>query len=185
MNGLLNIFPTVDALALGAAGTIATTLNEAVHSRARAMIALSGGTTPRQVYGLLASDGLRPSVPWESVHVFWGDERCVPPEHPDSNFRMASEALLRYVGIPGAHIHRIRGELNPDQAALTYEEDLRREFRTGPGEAPRFDLVLLGLGDDGHTASLFPGTTALTEQQKLVTAVHIDKWGTYRVTMTF
>ena len=185
MNGRLILYPSAEALARAEADTIALLLNEAIHARSHAMIALSGGTTPRRVYELLASEPLRSAVRWESVHVFWGDERCVPPEHPDSNYRMANEALLRHVTIPDGNVHRIQGELKPDEAAPAYEEDLRRTFRLGPDDVPRFDLVLLGLGDDGHTASLFPGGSSLKERQRLVTTAYVERLGAYRVTLTY
>jgi len=116
------------------------------------------------------------------VHVFWGDERCVPPEHPESNYRLAREALLDHVPLPLANIHRIHTEREPAQAAADYERTLRRFF--GPGNAPRFDLVLLGLGTDGHTASLFPGTPAVQEHERWVVAHYVPSLAAWRVTLT-
>ncbi len=184
MNGQLSVFPTPDDLTRGSAGQIASVLSEAVSSRACAMMALSGGMTPRGVYAALASHSSQPIVPWMDVHVFWGDERCVLPDHLDSNFRMANEALLQHVPIPSTSIHRIQGEIEPVQAAIAYEKELRQTFRVGPAAVPRFDLVLLGLGSDGHIASLFPGTPALNEHQRLVTEVFVQKLNAFRVTLT-
>ena len=185
MNGRLNISPTPEALAQAAAQEVSVQLCEAVDTHGRAVMALSGGMTPRSVYELLASDVFRARVPWESVHVFWGDERCVPPEHPDSNFKMANDALLRHVDIPASHIHRIHGESKPEHASLAYEEEIRRMFNVDRNTIPVFDLILLGLGDDGHTASLFPGTSALSERERLVTGVFVQSKKTYRVTLTY
>ena len=149
-------------------------------------VALSGGSTPKGLYGLLATDPtLRAQVPWDKTHVFWGDERHVPPADADSNYRMAHEAMLSKVPIPPAHVHRIKSE-NPDarQAAEDYEQTLRSSFHSPGGEPPRFDLVFLGLGPEGHTASLFPGTKALHEEKRLVVSNWVGKFYAERVTMT-
>jgi 6-phosphogluconolactonase len=122
---------------------------------------------------------------WDKVHLFWGDERHVPPEHQDSNYRMVKETLLSQIPIPPEHIHRIRGEFsNASEAADHYERELQGHFHLQAGEKPRFDMVLLGMGPDGHTASLFPGTTAVSETTRLVTAPWVEKFGTYRITLT-
>ncbi|HWE61120.1 MAG TPA: 6-phosphogluconolactonase, partial [Chloroflexota bacterium] len=148
-------------------------------------IALSGGSTPRTLYELLATPEIAAEAPWEHMQIFWGDERHVPPDHPESNYRMAREALLDHVPIPQQNIHRIPAELpNPETVAVAYEDTLRRAFRLDPGERPRFDLILLGLGDDGHTASLFPHSPALHEQQRLVVANPVPKLATTRITLT-
>lgn len=185
MTGEIEIYTTPDDLARGAAGRIASLLAESVHARKRAMIALSGGGTPGHVYRALASDSLRPGVPWESVHVFWGDERCVLPDHPESNFRMANESLLSRIKIPADNVHRILGEKNPQDAARHYDEELWRTFLVDGLELPKFDVMLLGLGDDGHTASLFPGTPATEEQRRLAIAVRLKGQETARITLTF
>jgi 6-phosphogluconolactonase len=122
-------------------------------------VALAGGSTPRRLYETLAAAPFREQVPWERVHVFWGDERAVPPEHPGSNYRMARETLLAHVPLPPHNVHRVRGELEPGDAARAYADELRAFFGA---RWPAFDLVLLGMGDDGHTASLFPGSAMLT-----------------------
>jgi 6-phosphogluconolactonase len=143
-------------------------------------VALAGGSTPRRLYEMLAQQPFTDQVPWPQVHVFWGDERCVPPDHADSNYRMAREAFLDRVSIPAENVHRIRGELDPQQAAARYAAEL--ESILGPGG--RLDLVLLGMGSDGHTASLFSGSAALAERERRVVAAHVAKLGSWRVTLT-
>jgi 5-dehydro-2-deoxygluconokinase len=159
---------------------------DATAARGRFSLALSGGSTPRPLYTLLATPVYASRIDWSRVHVFWGDERCVPPDHPDSNFRMTREALLEHVPIPWANVHRIHGEDEPEAAARAYEQTVRAHFGVAQGPpAQSFDLVLLGMGTDGHTASLFPGTPALHEQQRWVRANHVtaprDMW---RITLT-
>jgi 6-phosphogluconolactonase len=155
----------------------------AVGDRGRFSVALSGGNTPRGVYSLLAEE--HKELPWDKVHIFFGDERHVPPDDPDSNFRMASESLLTRVPIPEKNIHRILAEMDAIPAAQNYEAQLREFFHLATSEWPRFDLVLLGLGDDGHTASLFPGTAALNESSRTVAANWVEKLQTFRITLTF
>ena len=177
----------VDDLARAAAEDFLRTVDESIAARGRFTVALSGGSTPRALYRLLASgdEPYHRLIPWDSVHFFWGDERHVPPDHPDSNYRMAREALLDHVPVPAVNVHRIRGEA-PDAAvaAAAYEEELRGFFQPAPGEAPRFDLVLLGLGPEGHTASLFPGSPALHETGRWVAAPWVEAHHTFRVTLT-
>jgi len=144
------------------------------------VVALSGGSTPRATYTLLASDEFAARVDWPRVHVLWGDERCVPPDHPESNYRMARETLLDKIPIPAENVYRIRGELPPDQAATAYQAELEAIL----GTIGRFDLILLGMGEDGHTASLFPGTAAIHEQTRWVVAHYVDKLSAWRVTLT-
>ena len=143
---------------------------QAIAAHGRFVVALAGGSTPRATYSLLASSEFAAQVDWLRVHVLWGDERCVPPNHRDSNYRLAREALLNRVPIPNANVHRIRGELPPAQAAATYESELE----TTLGADGRFDLILLGLGTDGHTASLFPGTPALEERTRWVVENYVE-----------
>lgn len=174
------------ALYSQAAAEFARLAAEAVAKRGRFSVALSGGTTPQGLYAALVADArLRQSVPWEHTHVFWGDERQVSPEHPDSNYRMAREVLLSKVPLPEVNVHRIQGEL-PDasEAAHRYEGDMRAALGLTATELPRFDLVLLGLGADGHTASLFPGTDALLEQHRAATANWVDTLRAWRITLT-
>jgi 6-phosphogluconolactonase len=168
------------AAARAAAEEVVRAAVRAVAERGRCAIALAGGSTPRRLYELLATDPLREQVPWGSVHAFFGDERHVPPDHPDSNARMAREALLERV--PVASVHRVRGELpDAEAAAEAYERDLAAFFG---GSGPRFDLVLLGLGDDGHTASLSPGSAALEERGRAVAAPWVPRLAAHRITLT-
>jgi 6-phosphogluconolactonase len=151
----------------------------------RFTVALAGGETPGYLYALLASSQYAPQVPWERVHVFWGDERHVPPDDPASNYRMAYDALLSRVPIPPENVHRMRAELPAaHEAARTYEDDLRGFFGLQPSALPRFDLVLLGMGADGHTASLFPRTDILHDREHLVAAPWVDTLQAYRLTLT-
>jgi 6-phosphogluconolactonase len=143
-------------------------------------VALSGGETPRAAYQLLGDDPLRQELSWSDVFIYFGDERCVPPDDEQSNYRMAQRAFLDAVGIPAANVHRIRGEADPGHAANEYASILRADL----GNAPQLDLVLLGLGPDGHTASLFPGTPPDTDDDALVRAVYARSQMMWRVTMT-
>jgi 6-phosphogluconolactonase len=148
-------------------------------------VALSGGSTPKTLYSLLADEPWRSELPWPRMHFFWSDERHVPPNHPDSNYGMADKALLSKVPVPPENIHRIRGEeSDPATAAAAYEQELQNSFHLNPGELPKFDLVLLGLGTDGHTASLFPDTAALHERDRLVVANWVEKLNAWRLTLT-
>lgn len=148
-------------------------------------VALSGGSTPKRLFRLLADAPYRDRVPWNRALIFWGDERTVPPDHPDSNYGAAFELLLSRVPVPEDNVHRIKGEMDdPTAAALTYEAELRDAFRLAEGEFPRFDLIFLGMGADGHTASLFPGTRALVERRRLAVASWVEKFATHRVTLT-
>ncbi len=158
--------------------------NERSATAGRFVVALSGGSTPRALYSLLADAEFQSQVPWHRVHFFWGDERCVPPEHPDSDYRMAFETLLSKAPVPEKNIHRIEGEEKPEIAAAKYEKAIRDFFQLADSELPRFDLILLGLGDDGHTASLFPGSEALQETRRLAVATYVEKLKSHRVTLT-
>jgi 6-phosphogluconolactonase len=157
----------------------------AIASRGRFLLTLSGGSTPQPVYELLATAPFATRIEWPRVHVFWGDERCVPPDHRDSNYRMAREALLDHVPLPPAHVHRIRGEDEPARAATDYEQ-LLHQLLGSQEVSPEhsFDLVLLGMGADGHTASLFPGSAAAAETQRWVVASPGPQPESWRVTLT-
>ena len=176
------------ALAHAAAGEIVRVARRAVAERGRFTVALSGGSTPRRLYGLLSDvkAPFREQIIWERSHVFFGDERHVPPDHPESNYRMAHEALLAHV--PAASVHRMHGEeRDPTCAAAAYEAELRRFFDVGDRGAapPRLDLVLLGFGPDGHTASLFPGSEALEERRRWAVAVFVERLRAHRLSLTF
>lgn len=168
-----------------AAEEVVHATKEAVEARGRFTIALSGGSTPKSMFNLLATNA-RTSLPWDRMFFFWGDERHVAPTDVDSNYRMANEAMLSKVPVPAGNVFRIPTE-NPDAAAAAeaYEQTLRKFFALEPGAFPRFDLILLGLGPDGHTASLFPGTAALQEKSRLVVANWVEKLKTSRLSFTF
>jgi 6-phosphogluconolactonase len=177
----IRVLPDPQALAEAAARHVVERAQAAIRERGRFSIALSGGSTPRDLHLRLAGPPLRNQIDWARVHVFFGDERCVPPDDARSNFRMADETLLSKVPIPPAQIHRVRGELPPEEAAADYERQLREFFGDEP---PRLDLVLLGMGDNGHTASLFPGLTAVREQQRWVVAEYVAEVSMWRITLT-
>jgi 6-phosphogluconolactonase len=185
MSPSVEVLPTTDDLVRAAAERIVSVVGESVKRNGRSMIALSGGSTPRNVYKLLGSEEFSARVPWNALHLFWSDERCVAPEHADSNYKMVKEALLDVIDIPPANVHRIRGERIPTEAARAYEQGMKHLFGSQDTSVPDFDLVLLGLGEDGHTASLFPGTTALQEKDRLVTDLYVDKLHRHRITMTY
>ena len=174
------------AVARSGAELFVAASKKAVAERGRFVVALSGGKTPAAMYDLLASDArLRADVPWPQCYFFFGDERHVPPDHPDSNYRMANEALLSRLSLNPSQVFRVKAELeNADRAAFEYEEEIRGFFRLTPDQIPRFDLLMLGLGPDGHTASLFPGTRALQERVRLVTANWVGQFNAYRITLT-
>jgi 6-phosphogluconolactonase len=182
MGPKIKIVPDAVTLAHEAAQEFHRLTEAAVQARGRFSVALSGGNTPRSVYSLLASE--HKQLPWDRVHIFFGDERHVPPDHPDSNFRMASESLLSKVPIPAKNIHRIHAELDAEAAAAEYDQQLVNFFHLGNQDWPRFDLIFLGIGEDGHTASLFPGSQALTATLRRVTANWVEKFQTFRITLT-
>jgi 6-phosphogluconolactonase len=154
---------------------------EAAAQRGVFTVALAGGATPEALYRLLALPEYRDQTDWGRTHIYFGDERCVPPEDPRSNYRMAYEALLGRVPLAASHVHRMQGELPGARAARVYEELLRRSFELSPGDRPRLDLVILGLGADGHTASLFPGMPALDEAESLAVFTHVPDYVNPRV----
>lgn len=165
---------------------IFTTLaSESIAARGQFTIALSGGSTPKGMYNLLASDSYRDKIDWNKVHLFWGDERSVAPDHDQSNYRMANEAMVSKIAIPAENVHRMHAEsADIEAAAKDYENVLKQVFKLADGEQPRFDLILLGMGDDGHTASLFPGTKALAEKERTVVVNWVEKFKTNRMTFT-
>src|SRR5579862_4507932 len=180
----IRILSTPQELFAAAAEEVVKATNEAVAARGRFTIALSGGSTPKSLYNLLATNA-RATLPWDRMFFFWGDERHVPPDDPDSNYRMADEAMLSKVPVPPGNIFRLQAE-NPDAdgVAAAYEQTLRKFFQLEAGGVPRFDLILLGMGPDGHTASLFPGTAGLKERSRLVIANWVEKLKTHRLSLT-
>jgi 6-phosphogluconolactonase len=162
-------------------------IGEAVAGRGRARIAISGGSTPKTAFQLLAdpNEPWRNRMPWDRLDIYWVDERAVPPDNAESNYRMTREALLDHVPLRPEQIHRMEGELDPEVAAARYESELRNSFRLEGAQSPRFDLVELGMGTDGHTASLFPHTEAIHEVSRLVTANHVPQKDSWRITLTW
>jgi len=180
----IHILNTPAELFRAAAEQFAALAKAAIEARGRFSVALSGGSTPRSLYALLASGSI-PAVPWDKIYFFFGDERDVPPDDPESNFRMASEALLSKAPIPPGNIFRVHTEIkDAPAAALEYEQTTRAFFGLKPGEFPRFDLIFLDMGPDGHTASLFPDTAGLRETKRLVIANWVEKFHSYRISLT-
>lgn len=180
---VIRVFKTSDDLSREAAAQFSGAAREAVQARGMFTAALSGGHTPKRLYELLAAPEFSSPLSWDRIHLFQVDERCVPPDDSQSNYRMIREALLSH--LPVNHFHRMEAERpDRDAAAATYEEDLRGTLGTPAGEWPRLDLVLLGMGDDGHTASLFPGSAALNERRRAVCPNWVEKLGMWRITLT-
>jgi len=181
------VVPDPTALARRAAQYFVEMAGEAVAAHGRARIAISGGSTPKAAFQLLADPNQpwRSRMPWDSIDLYWVDERTVPPDHAESNYRMTREALLDHVPLKPEQIHRMEGELAPEAAAARYESELRAGFRIEGAESPRFDLISLGMGPDGHTASLFPHTQAIHEMSRLVTANQVPQMNTWRITLTW
>ncbi|MEO8608666.1 MAG: 6-phosphogluconolactonase [Chloroflexota bacterium] len=177
----VQIYPDASSLSIAAAERIVGLADEAIKDHGGFSIALSGGSTPKAIYELLAAPNYIERIDWSNVHVFWGDERCVPPDDVESSYHMARETLLDHVPIPSANIRRIQGEIPPDEAATKYERLLHHFFGN---LSPRFDVILLGMGDDGHTASLFPGTKALSEEKRWVIENYVEAKQMWRVTLT-
>ncbi len=182
--------PDLDVLAHEAARHFLTLAKTAIESSGRFTVALSGGNTPRALHNVLATEPYAGQIVWDKVFIFFGDERCVPPDHADSNYKMAQDTLLSKVPIPAQNVFRMHGEDDPAAAAEAYAADLQAFFGLAqaggpsPENFPRLDLIFLGMGPDGHTASLFPGTAALQERSKPVTANYVPKLDTHRLTLT-
>ncbi len=176
-----------EALSLATAGWITSAVEQSISARGIARIAISGGNTPKGTFALLADPAqeFRQRIDWHRLMLFWVDDRCVPPSDPDSNYHMTRETLLLKVPLPEANVVRIEGELDPEEAAARYESALRDRFRLEGAELPRFDLILLGLGDNGHTASLFPHSEALDSMMRLAVAAHVEAKNPWRVTLTW
>lgn len=175
----IKVLPTPDAVAQEAAERFVMHARIAIEQSGRFAVALSGGSTPKALHKLLAAKPLREQVDWTRVEIFFGDERCVPPDHADSNYRMARETLLSLVPIPGDNVYRMHGEADPNAAAKEYGEMLKEKFGDGG-----LDLIYLGMGPDGHTASLFPHTAALAESKHRCVANHVEKLNAWRITMS-
>ncbi len=178
----VRMFQDLEEMSRVAAELFAMLSKKSIASRGRFVVALSGGSTPHRLYSLLGSPWYRNNIDWPRVYIFWTDERCVPKDHPESNYRFAHEAFLSRVPLPAQNIYRIRGEDEPGKAAEAYEDELRNFFG-GPG-AIVFDLIILGVGEDGHTASLFPGSPALAERMRPAVPVYLEEPKINRVTLT-
>jgi 6-phosphogluconolactonase len=181
------VYEGADALSRAAAEHFLETAQAAVAARGKARIAFSGGSTPKRTFELMANPAERflKAMPWEQIEIYFVDERCVPPDDKDSNYRMMREAMLDKVPVKPDHVFRMEGELEPEVAAARYETTIRSQFRLEGAEVPRFDVLALGMGDDGHTASLFPHTAALHELGRVVIANHVPQKDTWRVTLTW
>jgi 6-phosphogluconolactonase len=179
------VFSNPVDVARAAAELFTSSVATAVSARGIARVAISGGTTPKAMFALLASEPFASQVSWDKLDLYWVDERCVPPDNAESNYRMTRETLLSKVPLSPDHIHRMEGELDPEVAAARYEAAIRNGFKLEGAETPTFDLVLLGMGDDGHTASLFPHTEALNDMTHIVVANHVPQKDTWRVTLTW
>jgi 6-phosphogluconolactonase len=181
------VFSTPDAMALAAAHLFASRVERAVATRGVARIAISGGSTPKAIFQLLAdpSGPFLNTVPWSKLELYWVDERCVGPDDPESNYGVCRDLLLSKVPLPAENVFRMEGELDPEEAAARYESVLRNAMKLEGAESPAFDLVALGMGPDGHTASLFPHTPALDEIGRLVVANHVAQKDTWRITLTW
>jgi len=174
----------VEGLSRRAAEQFVALAQQSIVVRGRFAVALSGGSTPRALYSLLATSEFSGQLDWRKIQLFFGDERCVPPDHGESNYRMVQQSLLAKIVIPRENVHRMLGEIEPAKAAATYEDEIRKTFALTANQLPRFDLIFLGLGDDGHTASLFPASSALRETQALVASTYVEKFQAHRLTLT-
>lgn len=182
----IKIFPTVEELNQFAAKEFVRLSREAIEKRGQFTVALSGGSTPKKLFALLASDSFCSQIDWQKVQIFFGDERCALPDSEDSNFRMTNENLLSKVKIPKENIRRfLTEELNAMVVAEKMENEIRQFFELAAGEFPHFDLIFLGMGADGHTASLFPETNALKEDERIVVENYVGKFEAFRLTFTF
>lgn len=185
MSRTLEILPDVSTIAQKATAIFVSAAQQAVRERGVFRVALAGGSTPKALHAALTSDPFRSQLPWDKMQIFFGDERHVPPDHSDSNYRMVNETLISKSPIKSEQVFRIKAELqDTEKAALDYEQILRAQFALKPGELPRFDLMLLGMGNEGHTLSLFPGTTALRDNGRLVVRTWVGKLYTERITCT-
>lgn len=178
----LHIHKDPAAMSERAAHIFAAACEEAINDRGHFRVAISGGQTPVPLFRMLTERAWADQLPWDKISIFWVDERCVGPENPESNYGVARRALLNHV--PATRFYRMRGDQDPEKAAADYERLLKEEFNLSPRELPRFDMMLLGMGQDGHTASLFPGSPALAEKSRLVTEVYVPEKKEDRITLT-
>lgn len=178
----LHVFPDGNSLIDELAQKVISIAQSSLQQHDVFTMALAGGSTPRPLYNLLGSQSYRRQIDWAHTHIFWGDERCVQPDHPDSNFRMTRLALLDQISIPASNVHRIKGELDPHSACDDYHAQLKAVFGN---DLPRFDIIMLGMGDDGHTASLFPHSAALAEQKRWVVPNYVESMDFWRITLTY
>jgi 6-phosphogluconolactonase len=181
-NWKIEVLSDLEALSLRAASIFVSASRNSIATKKRFAVAISGGSTPRGLYTLLGSEAYRNQVDWQHVHFFWADERCVPKDDETSNFRTAFDTLLSKIALPDKNIHRVKGEEAPDKAARDYEEEIRRFF--GGSEWSGFDLIILGMGEDGHTASLFPGSKSIEETVRLAIPVYLEEPRKNRITLT-
>lgn len=179
MPDAIRLSATPEEAADACAGFILETLSESIKSQPHATMAISGGSSPRPMFAKLAKSGFD----WSNVHIFWVDERCVPPTDNQSNFKMADETLLTPARISKYNVHRIHGELTPDEAAVRYVEEIREFFQLGEHDLPVFDLIHRGIGPDAHTASLFPGQPLISNRTGVAAAVWVEKMRSHRVTL--
>ena len=185
MDRIVKILPDVAAIAQKAAALYVSAAEQAVKDRGVFRVAMAGGSTPKALHALLVAEPFRSQLPWGNMQIFFGDERRVPPDHPDSNYRMVNDTFISKTPIKPGQVFRIKAELqDTEKAALDYEQTLLSQFALKSGELPRFDLMLLGMGNEGHTLSLFPGTTALRDNGRLVVRTWVGKLYTERITCT-
>ena len=185
MDRTIRIFPDVAAIAQHAANIFVNAAKQAVKERGVFRVAMAGGSTPKTLYALLVSEPFRSQLSFDKMKLFFGDDRHVPPDHPDSNYRMVSENFVSKTPIRPEQVFRMKTELqDTEEAALKYEQTLKTQFALKPGELPRFDLMMLGMGNEGHTLSLFPATTALRDNGRLVVRTWVGKLYTERITCT-
>jgi 6-phosphogluconolactonase len=184
---IYRVFATPADTARAGAQFFSDAVSKAAATRGGARVAISGGSTPRAMFELLADprEPFLKQIAWDKVELYWVDERCVPPDNVESNYRMTSEALLSKVPLAAERVHRMEGELEPEVAAARYESVIRNTFKLEGAETPTFDLILLGMGDDGHTASLFPHTEALNELSHIVVPNHVPQKDAWRITLTW
>jgi 6-phosphogluconolactonase len=178
---IIKTYPDRESLAAATAEQFVNLAKNSLDNDIQFSAVLSGGSTPQPTYRRITTSKSAQDLDWQKIHIFWGDERCVSPDHPESNYRMTKEAFLDHIPIPQVNVHRIRGEIQPPKAAKEYEVLLREFFAN---RAPRFDLIFLGMGSDGHTASLFPNTSAVHESKRWVVANYVDAQFPWRITIT-